>query len=254
MKPILALLLLALPAFAQTATISDTLVSVVGGEAWTGYITVQLNSPSSAQPLYSGSQSLAGWRAVLCVGVARADCSVTTAAGAVSVVLYTNSAITPAGTSYAAIYQPTKGDRWNEVWVVAAGQTKLNQIRSTTTPTPATVISIGQISTAGATSGQGLIYNGSTVAWGSIGAEFTASAVIDLSPVVDGGCVLDGTAVTVTGAALGGRPTIGSSYQPPAGVHLFAKVTGPNSMRVEVCNLSGSSYDAGSATYYFGVK
>jgi hypothetical protein len=88
---------------------------------------------------------------------------------------------------------------------------------------------------------------------GGGGTVYTATAVIDLVPVPDGTCVLDSTAVTVTGAALGGRPTIGASFQPPEGVQLIAKVTGPNSMKVEICNHSGGSYNATSATYYFGV-
>lgn len=84
-------------------------------------------------------------------------------------------------------------------------------------------------------------------------ASYRASAVIDVAAVPDGTCKLDTTAVTVTGAALGGRPTVGASYQPPEGVSMIAKVTGPNSMKIEICNWSGASYDPASATYFFGV-
>ena len=84
-------------------------------------------------------------------------------------------------------------------------------------------------------------------------SDLTAEAVIDIAPVPDGACVLDSTAVTVTGAALGGRPTIGVSFALPAGVTLTAKVIGPNSMKVEVCNWSGATFDPASATYYLGV-
>ena len=84
-------------------------------------------------------------------------------------------------------------------------------------------------------------------------SDLTAEAVIDIGPVPDGSCVLDTTAVTVTGAALGGRPSVGASYSLPAGVLLFAKVTGPNSMKIEICNQSGATFDPASATYYLGV-
>jgi hypothetical protein len=83
--------------------------------------------------------------------------------------------------------------------------------------------------------------------------DLTATAVIDVIAVPDGTCVLDTTAVTVTGAALGGRPTVGASFQPPEGISISVKVTGPNSVKLEVCNHSGASYNPASATYYFGV-
>lgn len=249
----LLLLFAAIAAYGQTASISDTLTSSVGGAAWTGRITVALNAPGSAQPLYSGTTSLAGWQYVLCVGVTGADCSAETAAGSIALTLYTNSAITPSGTSYAARYQPTKGAAWAETWVVSSGNTKLYQIRATTVPTPTTTVIASQIAGSGATSGQALVWNGSAWAPATVGTVYTASAVIDAVAVPDGTCVLDSTAVTVTGAAHGGRPTLGSSYQPPEGVHVIAKVTGPNTMKVEICNVSGASYNPASATYYFGV-
>lgn len=89
---------------------------------------------------------------------------------------------------------------------------------------------------------------------GGVGSTtYTASAVIDVIAVPDGACVLDTTAVTVTGAALGGRPTLGSSIAWPEGIKIEAKVTGPNTMKLEICNHSGANYNPASATYYFGV-
>lgn len=82
---------------------------------------------------------------------------------------------------------------------------------------------------------------------------YTTSATLDVAAVPDGGCLLDPTTVTLTGAALGGRPTIGMSYLPPEGITVIAKVTAANSVKVEVCNDSGATYDPPSATYYFGV-
>lgn len=85
------------------------------------------------------------------------------------------------------------------------------------------------------------------------GTTYTGSAVIDAINTPDGTCVLDTTAVTVTGAALGGRPTVGSSVAWPEGIKIEAKVIGPNSVKLEICNHSGASYNPASATYYFGV-
>lgn len=85
-------------------------------------------------------------------------------------------------------------------------------------------------------------------------ALLSTTAVIDLVAVPDGACVLDSTAVTLSGAALGGRTIVGSSVALPEGVDLFAKVTGPNTVKIEICNQSGATYDAASATYHFGVQ
>lgn len=139
---------LALCAHAQTATISDTLTAAVGGGNWTGRITVSLNAPGSAQPLYSGTTSLAGWSATYCVGVTGSDCTATTAAGVITATLYANDAITPAGTSYSARFQPSRGPQWSETWTVSAGNTKLYQIRATTVPTPTTTFTAGQLALA----------------------------------------------------------------------------------------------------------
>lgn len=146
MKQVLALLFLAAAsAAAQTASIDDTLTAAAGGGAWTGKITVALNNPGAAQPLYSGTTSLAGWSRTLCLGVTGSDCSAELSAGVVTITLYANDSITPAGTSYAARFVPTRGSAWVETWTVEAADTKLYQIRSTTTPTPTTTFQPGQI-------------------------------------------------------------------------------------------------------------
>jgi hypothetical protein len=163
MKKLLALVALMTCAYAQQVTISDTLTNSVGGAAFTGRITVTLNSPGSAQPLYYATTSIAGWQYVLCVGTTGSDCSATTAAGVVTLSLYANSTITPAGTSYSARFAPAKGSPWSETWVVTASSTTLYQVRSTTVPTPTTMFSVGQLSGGSATSGQCLAWSGS--AW-----------------------------------------------------------------------------------------
>lgn len=253
---LLALLLTAAAAIAQTTTISDTMLTASGNRPLTGKIVVYLNNPGAAQPLYSGTTALGGWREVLCLGVTGGDCTEELAAGVVEIELYTNDAIVPAGTSYSAQVSSTSGQKWNETWIVAAGHTKLREIRGGTVPTPDVMIAPSRITQAGAITGQAMVWNGSIWAPATIGAgtTYTASAVIDVIAVPDGSCVLDSTAVTITGAALGGRPTVGSSFQPPEGVNLEPKVTGPNSIKIEICNHSGALYNPASATYYFGVQ
>jgi hypothetical protein len=243
MKHLLCLAFAGAMLHAQTVTITDTITTPMGGN-WAGTVAVSLNNPQAAQPLYTGTTTLSGWAQ-----------TVTVTNGAFTLTLYRNDTITPAGTSYTARYTPTSGSAWSETWVVPAGATKIREIRATTVPRPTVIVTPAQISGAAATSGQALVWNGSSWAPATVGGGtvYVATAVIDLVPVPDGTCVLDSTAVTVTGAALGGRPTIGASFQPPEGVQLTAKVIGPNSMKVEICNHSGASYNATSATYYFGV-
>ena len=159
---ILSVLALAVSGYGATTTISDTLASSVGGAAWTGRIYVTLSAPGSAQPLYAGTTSLAGWRGVYCLGVTGSDCTTTTAAGAVTIVIWPTDQITPGGTSYRARYESTSGERWNETWVIATGNTKLYQIRSTTVPTPTVTFAPSQLSSGGATSGQCLAFNGAS--------------------------------------------------------------------------------------------
>lgn len=169
MRKFMLFFLAAIAAHAQTATISDTLTAAVGGGSWTGRITVTLNAPGSAQPLYSGTTSLAGWTRTLCLGVTGSDCSAELAAGQVMITLYANSAITPGGTSYSARYTPSRGTAWAETWVVDSGNTKLYQIRSTTVPTPAVMFAPSQISGGGASNGQCLAWNGTAWVPGTCG-------------------------------------------------------------------------------------
>jgi hypothetical protein len=163
------LIVASVAASGQTASISDTLTAAVGGGAWTGRIIVTLNAPGNAQPLYQGTTSLAGWSQILCVGVTGRDCTSETAAGAVSVTLYRTDTISPAGTSYAARFQPTAGPAWAETWVVSDGDTKLYQIRATTVPTPTVMVQPSQITQAAATTGQCLKWSGTAWVPGTCG-------------------------------------------------------------------------------------
>ena len=242
----LLILLGALPAFCGLTTITDTLFTPAG-DLFTGTVTISLNNPGTAQPLYnSAGRTLTGFQA-----------TITVTSGAFSYQLEANDAITPSGTSYTARYMPraTGGGGWSETWVVptSGSAVKVYPMRSTTIPIPYVMIAPQQLTSGGATVGQGLVWSGTSWQPAPVGAALTATATIDVSAVPDGSCVLHSTAVTVTGATLGNRPSIGASVAWPEAVKIEAKVTGPNSVKLEICNHSGASYDPPSATYYFGV-
>lgn len=231
--------------YLQAATITDTLTNAVGGGAWTGKITIALNSPGSAQPLQAGTTSIAGWRSTYCVGVTGAECTVASAAGVFVATLTANDTISPGGTSYAVRYAPTKGDAWAETWVIATGNTKIYQVRSTTVPTPTITFALGQIAGGGATSGQCLAFNGTSWApatcasgsgagggtWGSITG--TLSAQTDLQTALDGKISTGGLAGTATALAANGANC--SAGQFPLGVDASGAVEGCSG------NVSGTS-------------
>lgn len=174
MRKVLLFFLVAAISWAQLQTIDCPIPAVVGGGDWTGRVTVWLNNPQAAQPLYYGSTPLVGYSQMICVGVTDSRCSSTTAAGRLVISLYANTTITPSGTSYSAMFEPTRGKSLGvETWVVDVGDTSLTQIRSSTIPTPDVIISPNQLSSGGAATGQYLQYSGS--AWGPV----TLSALSD---------------------------------------------------------------------------
>jgi len=232
MRFFLTFFLVGLAAHAQTATISDTITASVGGGNWTGRVTVTLNSPGSAQPLYSGTTSLAGWSATYCVGVTGGDCTATTAAGAFAATLYTNDTITPAGTSYSARFQPTRGPQWSETWTVSAGNTKLYQIRATTVPTPTTTFTAGQLalaagrilygnssgvatSLAAGTNGQVLALSGGYPAW-TTNISGNASTATALASTLASGAILKGQGTGIPAASIMSESAITSTYDSTA--------------------------------------
>lgn len=203
MKRFLAALVLAVAAVtAQTAAISDTLTAAAGGAAWTGKITVALNNPGAAQPLYSGTTSLAGWSRTLCLGVTGSDCAAELSAGVVTITLYANDSITPAGTSYSARFVPTRGAAWVETWTVEAADTKLYQIRSTTTPTPTTTLQASQFVLA-----EGRIPYGGTSGTATSESYFTHTP-IPASPVAGNAF----TRFSLTGATTPSGEYLDSNY------------------------------------------
>jgi len=234
---------LAVSGYGATTTISDTLTSSVGGAAWTGRIYVTLSSPGQAQPLYAGTTSLAGWRGVYCLGVTGSDCTTTTAAGAVTIVIWPTDQITPGGTSYRARYESTSGERWNETWVVATGNTKLYQVRSTTVPTPTTMFSPSQLSSGGATSGQCLGYSGTS--WGPVtcGTGSGSGTVTSVSVTTANGVSGSAANATTTPAI---TLTLGAIT--PTSVAASGNVTGSNLSGTNTGDQTTITGNAGTAT------
>jgi len=132
----LALFFLALSAHATDCVISDTLTNF-DGTAFTGRVEISLNNPASAQPLYTGSTTLTGWRR-----------TVTVTAGAFAVTLVCTDSITPSGTSYSARFIPSQGAPWTETWTPATGTTTVRAMRSTTVPTPTATFQASQLALA----------------------------------------------------------------------------------------------------------
>lgn len=220
----LLLFLGALAAYGQTVSLSDTLTNAVGGGSFTGRVTVTLNAPGNASPLYYSTTSLTGWQAVYCIGVTGADCTTTTSAGTFAATLYANSTITPAGTSYSARFQPAKGAAWSETWTVEASDTKLYQVRSTTIPSPTVTFQPSQLLL-----GAGYIPYGASAGYGTSLAPGTNGHVLTLS---------GGYPSWATPAACATCVVTSGSYPDPAWITSLAgsKVSG---------NISGN---AGTAT------
>ena len=206
---ICAVFLGALAAYGQTVSLSDTLTNAVGGGSFTGRVTVTLNAPGNASPLYYSTTSLTGWQAVYCIGVTGTDCTTTTSAGAFAATLYANSTITPAGTSYAARFQPTKGAAWSETWTVEASDTKLYQVRSTTVPSPTVTFQPSQLALAA-----GSVLYGSSAGVGTALSPGTNGHILTLSggyptwAAAGGVTSITGTANQITASASTGAVTL----------------------------------------------
>lgn len=164
---ICAMLLAALPAFGALTSITGPLYTPAG-DLFGGTITVTLNNPAQAQPLYnSDGRTLTGFATTARV-----------TGGALTLSLEANDAITPAGTSYTARFQPdsaTGGGGWSETWIVPTSGVALKvlALRSTTVPIPALTWSPSQLSSGGATSGQYLRWSGTS--W----SPYTLSVLTD---------------------------------------------------------------------------
>lgn len=138
-----------------TVTISD-FIRTPFGQPFTGRVNIALRYSG---PLSAGTQTLVP-------GFIRLNVS----NGSLTVSLVPNTIINPPGTSYSVNYYSTNGFSWEETWVVPdyPTTTTVSNVRVSTIPTPLVVVSPQQISTAGASPGQVLVYNGSTVSWASV--------------------------------------------------------------------------------------
>lgn len=183
--------------YGQTVSLSDTLTNAVGGGSFTGRVTVTLNAPGNASPLYYSTTSLTGWQAVYCIGVTGADCTTTASAGTFAATLYANSTITPAGTSYSARFQPAKGAAWSEVWTVEAADTKLYQIRATTVPSPTVMFQPSQLTAGGASNGSCLVYDGTT--WEPGSCSSGSGTVTSVAVTVPSILSVTGSPITTSG-------------------------------------------------------
>lgn len=208
-KILYAVFLGALALQAQQVTISDTLTNTPGGDAWTGTITVRLNSPGRA---YYSTTSLSGWQYVLCVGGTWGECSAVTSAGVITIPLYATTTMTPSGLSYSATYAPRKGSRPPETWVVGPSHTKLYQIISDTVPSPTVTFQPSQLALAAGS----LIY-GSSAGVGTALAAGTNGQVLALSGGYPGWTTnIAGNAGTAT--ALAANPSNCAAGTFPLGV------------------------------------
>jgi len=240
----LLLFLGALAAYGQTVSLSDTLTNAVGGGSFTGRVTVTLNSPGNASPLYYSTTSLTGWQSVYCIGVTGADCTTTTSAGTFAATLYANSTITPAGTSYSARFQPTKGAAWSETWTVEASDTKLYQVRSTTIPSPTVTFQPSQLLL-----GAGYIPYGASAGYGTSLAPGTNGHVLTLS---------GGYPSWATPAACATCVTTAGSYADPAWITSLAgsKISGAvanATLAASATALAANGANCAAGTFPLGV-
>jgi hypothetical protein len=265
MKKIL-LFLGALAAYGQTVILSDTLTNAVGGGSYTGRVTVTLNAPGNASPLYYSTTSLTGWQAVYCLGVTGADCTTTTSAGTFAATLYANSTITPAGTSYAARFQPAKGAAWSEVWTVEASDTKLYQVRATAVPSPTVMFQPSQLTAGGASNGSCLVYDGTTWEPGScssgsgtvtsVAATVPSILAVTGSPITTSGTLAISLATQTANQVFAG-PTSGGAATPTfralasADIPANAANTSGNAATATALAANGTNCTAGS--YPLGV-
>lgn len=234
----------ALAAYGQTVSLSDTLTNAVGGGSFTGRVTVTLNSPGNASPLYYSTTSLTGWQSVYCIGVTGADCTTTTSAGTFAATLYANSTITPAGTSYSARFQPTKGAAWSETWTVEASDTKLYQVRSTTIPSPTVTFQPSQLLL-----GAGYIPYGASAGYGTSLAPGTNGHVLTLS---------GGYPSWATPAACATCVTTAGSYADPAWITSLAgsKISGAvanATLAASATALAANGANCAAGTFPLGV-
>ncbi|HEX4593995.1 MAG TPA: tail fiber domain-containing protein [Bryobacteraceae bacterium] len=112
--------------------------------------------------------------------------------GALNLTIYSNVNAQPYGVYYTALYELEEGGLWSEFWIIPnLPSVNLGQIRVGFPATPSVMISALQLTSAGATQGQFLGWNGShwvpmyvtmiNVSPNTIGLTLTANPAADLS-------------------------------------------------------------------------
>jgi hypothetical protein len=112
--------------------------------------------------------------------------------GALNLTIYSNVNAQPYGVYYTALYELEEGGLWSEFWIIPnQPAVNLGQIRVGFPATPSVMISALQLTSAGATQGQFLGWNGShwvpmyvtmiNVSPNTIGLTLTANPAADLS-------------------------------------------------------------------------
>ena len=100
--------------------------------------------------------------------------------GSYSFQLVPNDAITPSGTYYSAAFsQCDTGEAWTETWVVPTSATPLtiSAVRAAVPASPSMAVSPAQLTSGGATSGQGLVWNGTTYVPTTLSGSGTVTSV-----------------------------------------------------------------------------
>ena len=220
-------------AYSATCNISDTLDNPFGGK-FAGKITVSLNSPGNAQPLYSGSTTLTGWQTTITVP----------SSGVVSFSLVCTDSITPSGSSYTARYQPNSGSGWIETWTPATGTTTIRAMRATTVPTPTTTIQPSQIAGTGATTGDCLIWSGTAYGPDTCGAGGGGSGTVTTVSVA----TANGVSGTVANATTTPAITLALGAITPTSVAASGNVTGANLSGTNTGDQTNITGNAATAT------
>lgn len=227
----LALFFLSLAAHATDCVISDTLTNF-DGTTFTGRVEITLNNPASAQPLYTGSTTLTGWRK-----------TVTVSAGVFAVTLVCTDSITPSGTSYNARFIPTQGAPWTETWTPATGTTTVRAMRATTVPTPTTTVQPSQIAGTGASTGNCLVWSGTAYEPDTCGGGGGAGTVTSVSVTT-----ANGVSGTVANATTTPAITLSLGAITPTSVAASGNVTGANLSGTNTGDQTNITGNAATAT------
>ena len=151
MKLLTGLVVLAVALSAQTrTTLKGTLLSPGTGAKISCSMTAILSGVTTSVVTTSGGE-MAPTRYVQSVS-----------GGSYNFQLVPNDVILPAGTYYSATFgQCTTGETWTETWIVSTSATplKISDVRASVPASPSMAVSPDQLTSGGATAGQGLVWS-----------------------------------------------------------------------------------------------